>query len=197
MKHVGMVLAAGASSRMQQPKALLAVRDGMPLAQYQHDLLRQAGCIKVTVVLGSQADFISTRLSGCHVTVNPAWETGRLSSVQAGIKALQPFDGCVILPVDTVGVQVKTVIRLLEAAGHKTARAIRPVYAGDHGKVVWISGAVAEEILSIDPHEGRLDHFLEKTAVELDVADTRILNNINTPMEWEEIREQIPPLINP
>ena len=194
MKHVGMVLAAGASSRMQQPKALLTVCYGLPLAQYQHDLLMRAGCTKATVVLGSQADFISTRLTGCPVTANPAWETGRLSSVKAGIRALQPFDGCVILPVDTVGVEVKTARQLLEAAGNRTARAIRPVYAGKHGKMVWISGSVAAEILALDSGEGRLDHFLEKRATELEVPDPHILNNVNTPTDWKNVRRQTPPL---
>ena len=197
MKHVGMVLAAGASSRMQQPKALLMLRNGMPLAQYQHDLLKQAGCAEVTVVLGCQADFVSTRSAGCPITRNPAWETGRLSSVKAGIRALQPFDGCVILPVDTVGVDVKTVRQLLEAAENRPARAIRPVYAGEHGKVVWISGSVAAEILALDSGEGRLDHFLEKIEIALAVSDSAILNNINTPGEWEGIQQSFPTVYRP
>ena len=196
MKNVGMILAAGASSRMQQPKALLTTCNGLPLAQYQHDLLMQAGCTRATVVLGCQADYISTRLTGCPVTANPAWETGRLSSVKAGIRALQPFDGCVILPVDTVGVEAKTVRQLLATAANRAAPAIRPVYAGKPGKIVWISEAVAVEILALDSGEGRLDLFLEKIATELEVIDPQILNNVNTPADWEKIREQIPPLNN-
>ena len=191
MKHVGMILAAGASSRMQQPKALLTTCNGLPLAQYQHDLLMQAGCTRATVVLGCRADFVSTRLTGCPVTVNPAWETGRLSSVKAGIRALQPFDGCVILPVDTVGVEVKTVRQLLEDAANRAAPAIRPVYAGEPGKIVWISEAVAVEILALDSGEGRLDHFFEKMATKLEVPDNAILNNINTPGEWESVRKSL------
>ena len=193
MKHVGMVLAAGASTRMQQPKALLMVRNGLPLAQYQHDLLKQAGCAEVTVVLGCQAEFVSTRLTGCPVAVNPAWETGRLSSVKAGIRALQPFDGCVILPVDTVGVKVQTVQHILDAAAREKARAIRPVVAGRRGKIIWISKTTADEILARDSGEGRLDYFFEDLASELDVQDKAILNNINTPEEWEDIREKPSP----
>ena len=194
MKHVGMVLAAGASSRMGQPKALLTVCDNTPLARYQHDLLLQAGCAQVIVVLGCQAEVISRRLDGCKIAINPAWETGRLSSVKAGLKALQSFDGCVILPVDTVGVKVQTVQQILDAATREKSRAIRPVVAGRRGKIIWISKTTADEILAQDSGEGRLDYFFEDLASELEVQDKSILNNINTPEEWENARKDLNPL---
>ena len=176
---------------MGQPKALLTVCENTPLARYQHDLLLQAGCAQAIVVLGCRAEFVSIRLTGCPVAVNPDWETGRLSSVKAGLKALQPFDGCVILPVDTVGVKTQTVQHILDAAAREKARAIRPVAAGRRGKIIWISKTTADEILAQDSGEGRLDYFFEDLASELEVQDQAILNNINTPEEWESARKSL------
>ena len=50
---LGLVLAAGASSRMGRPKALLPTMDGRPLAVWQADRLRAAGCAEVLIVIGS------------------------------------------------------------------------------------------------------------------------------------------------
>ena len=108
MKHAGLVLAAGASTRMGQPKALLVTPAGIPLAQHQATLLRHAGCDEVLVVLGRDFDHITKQIPNCITICNPDWETGRFSSIQTGLRALHAFDGCFILPVDTVGVSLKT-----------------------------------------------------------------------------------------
>ena len=188
--HFGIVLAAGASSRMGFPKALLKTPEGLPLALHQLNLLRAAGCAKSAVVLGSEAQRIAKELGDEQVILNPAWESGRPSSILAALKNTAECDGLFILPVDTAGVRpetIRTVLEFAEASGHA---AIRPVCRGIRGKLVWLSAPLAGEIVRKNYSE-RLDDFLAERAFEMEVNDPAILRNINTPGDWEEISGQL------
>ncbi|MGD9875029.1 MAG: NTP transferase domain-containing protein [Kiritimatiellia bacterium] len=185
--HWGIVLAAGASSRMGFPKALLKTPEGIPLALHQLKLLESAGCAKTAVVLGSEAQRISEKLKGVRIFLNPDWESGRPSSILAALKNATDGVGIFILPVDTVGVRAKTIRKVLDAADAAGHPAIRPVCKGVRGKLVWISSALANEIVKQNLSE-RLDEFLADRAVALEVNDPAILSNINTPGDWEAIR---------
>ena len=187
MKHAGLVLAAGASTRMGQPKALLLTPAGIPLAQHQANLLRCAGCDEVLVVLGSDFENITNRLPGCKTVRNPEWETGRFSSIQAGLRALQAFDGCFILPVDTVGISLKTLAATRYFAEQKSPVAVRPTFKGADGKIAWISKQFANEITHSETADTRLDLILQEKAVRIPVEDPATLNNVNTPEEWKNV----------
>ena len=189
MKHAGIVLAAGASSRMGQPKALLPTPGGTPLALHQARLLEAAGCSPVIIVLGCDSDRIRPHLPGFAIAYNKDWETGRVSSVQAGLRAASA-DGYLILPVDTVGVRLETLQALRSAANTTRSRAIRPTFDGREGKVMWVSAALAADLLRLDPasETSRLDHVFRGQSEQLPCPDPALLNNINTPADWEKAR---------
>lgn len=85
------ILAAGDSSRMGKPKALLEWR-GLPFIEHVCAALRSAGVEERVVVLGrSSADILSAwRPSGEKTVVNPRPEDGQLSSLRAGMEAAAP-----------------------------------------------------------------------------------------------------------
>jgi len=185
MQHAGLILAAGASSRMGRPKALLPTGEGSPLALSQVSRLREAGCEPVVIVLGSDFDVIAKHLAGCTVVHNANWEKGRFSSVQCGLRSLNE-DGVVVLPVDTVGVAPETIRQILDFAEEETPVAVRPTYDGNDGKLAWVSNSLAKRITEID-EDTRLDHILRREATALPVDDPAILTNVNTPAEWGRI----------
>lgn len=184
----GLVLAAGASSRMGYPKALLPTSANVPLAVHQMRLLRTAGCQRVAVVLGAQAESIAKKITDGEVVRHPDWAKGRLTSIQAGLRALPGADGYVLLPVDSVGLNLDTVVHMLQAEG---AEARRPFYRGQPGRILWINARVAREILSLPAGDTRLDEWLAPRITALEVDDPAILNNVNTPDEWAEVRTRL------
>jgi CTP:molybdopterin cytidylyltransferase MocA len=189
-KHAGVILAAGASSRMGRPKALLEMPDGTPLAAHQANLLRAAGASEVFVIVGAAAQDIAPQLApqGVNAVVNNAWETGRLSSLQTGLRAV-PEDCCgaVVMSVDTAGVNVETIRSLLHAADNGHVDAIRLTFQKNPGKIVWLHRRIFNDLLAVPSvPDFRLDHWLREREVLLPVDDPAILNNINTPEEWRE-----------
>jgi nicotine blue oxidoreductase len=76
----GILLAAGAGSRLGQPKATVEI-GGEPLAGRGVALLRDGGALPVVVVTGA----IAVDLPGVLIVHNPDWRTGMGSSLAAGL----------------------------------------------------------------------------------------------------------------
>jgi molybdenum cofactor cytidylyltransferase len=82
------ILAAGESARMGEPKQLLPYR-GTTLLQHAIDAALALGA-PVVIVLGAHAAKIRAQLDESRViiTENPGWRAGMGSSLRAGLKAL-------------------------------------------------------------------------------------------------------------
>jgi molybdenum cofactor cytidylyltransferase/nicotine blue oxidoreductase len=111
----GLLLAAGGGRRIGAPKALLR-HDGQLLVERACQVLRDAGCDPIVVVLGAAAQRVQEEadLDGATVVVNPAWTTGLGSSLRAGLAALTdtPAEAVAVLLVDTPGVTGEAVRRV-------------------------------------------------------------------------------------
>jgi molybdenum cofactor cytidylyltransferase len=84
-----LLLTAGKSSRMGQPKALLSIK-GQPLISYQIDRLKALD-LPITVVLGAYADDISKAVTSKEVrlVLNKDFEKGMGSSIAFGTTSIQ------------------------------------------------------------------------------------------------------------
>src|ERR1700758_5100725 len=84
-----LVLAAGASTRLGQPKQLLKV-DGESLLRRTVRIAAETGCGPIFVVLGFDSENMRKELcnQGPKIVINPDWHSGMGSSLRCGINAL-------------------------------------------------------------------------------------------------------------
>ncbi len=143
MDVAGLVLAAGAGSRMGRPKALVRDPDGTSWLQRSVESLREAGCTSVVVVLGAAADEALGCCRRCrpgvrHVVADD-WATGMAASLATGLCALTHDDGEVALVtlVDLPDVGAAVARRVLAAADGPTSLA-RATFGGRPGHPVLI-----------------------------------------------------------
>jgi nicotine blue oxidoreductase len=190
---VAVVLAAGASSRMGRPKALLDF-DGRTCVARVLDTCHQAGVSQVVLVTSPAGAEVRAQGSGATLAINPQPERGMLSSLQAGLLKL-PADtaGFLIYPVDYPIVPPEEVRRLLAAfAAGEAGRIFIPSFDHRRGHPVLVDAALAGEFLALAPtssaravmaaHAGEISH--------VEAADDRVLMDMDTPEDYRRCLER-------
>ena len=186
------VLAAGISSRMGRPKALLDW-GGKPLVVYQVEQLREAGVDEVIVVLGHRTDEIRRRLkdADCRVMSNPAYHAGRAGSLRLGAKAVnRDADAIVVVSVDQP--RPASFYRELIAAHRSEAAATRPEFDGHHGHPVIVAGRLRSEIMTATEETQGLGGVLRTHSAELASfpSSELCLVDVNTPEDYARAVER-------
>jgi len=189
----GIILAAGLSERMGQPKALLDW-GGQPLVCYQVEQLREAGCDEVIVVLGHKADDIwrQMRTMPCRRMLNPRYQHGRAGSLRIGAKAVDR-DTETILITDIDSPRPAEFLRAL-IEGHRAENAVtRPVHQGHRGHPVVVAGRLREELMAATDEAEGLHGVLRNHATESGEVDCGELLDLgfNTPEEYRAARERM------
>lgn len=193
MAIAGVILAAGASSRMGSPKALLDYQGETFIARLVRVL--SGACDPVIVALGYHAETIRGAIpEGATVVINPAPEHGQLSSLQTALAALpSDAEGFAFIPVDSPAVEPSTVESLREAFLERSSstRFVIPRYQGKRGHPVFATRAMAEELLAL-PLTGKASdvvHCYVPETVYVDVDDSGILVDIDDPVAYRSMTE--------
>ncbi len=118
------VLAAGKGTRMKSERAkVLHDIAGQPLLFYPIQAAKEAGCEKISVVIGHQGAEVETALS--ELSVNCVWQTEQLGTGHALLcakKQLEEFTGALLLLCGDVPLlRAETISQLL--ALHRTEKA--------------------------------------------------------------------------
>jgi molybdenum cofactor cytidylyltransferase len=176
------VLAAGESARLGQPKQLIGWQ-GQSLVRHAVECAADGGCEPVFVVLGAHAEKLRFELSATSArpVPNPRWQEGLGSSVSAGVRAVEeqsPEASAVVLLVcDQPRITPGLIRRLCRRRAEAGARLVACAYAGTVGvpalfdrdffpDLAGLSGPVgarsllrrhADEVLQIPWPEGALD----------------------------------------
>ncbi|MCW2793706.1 MAG: hypothetical protein JWO76_2804 [Nocardioides sp.] len=135
----GILLAAGAGSRMGMPKALVRDASGEPWLVRGVRALAEGGCDAVTVVLGASADEASGLLEGTGATyvVATDWADGMAASLRAGLASVAGTDAeaAVVSLVDLPDVG-PDVVRRVADLGTDRGTLARASYDGSPGHPV-------------------------------------------------------------
>jgi molybdenum cofactor cytidylyltransferase len=169
VRVAAVVLAAGGSSRLGEPKQLVRLGDENLLERAVR-VAREAGCGPVVVVLGASAQVICSQcsLGDVRVLVNEGWEEGMASSIRLGVGDLSRVDGCVVIACDQPAVTVEHLSRLI---GNEV-RASR--YAGRNGIPAFFPAAEFGDLMGLRGDKGAREllagaGFVELEGGELDV----------------------------
>ena len=143
------ILSGGASSRMGSPKALLPYQ-GRPFLEHLLEITARPEIVARKVVLGADADSIAKAipLKANEIVINPNWEKGQLSSIQAGVRKLPAgTEGMLLFLIDHPLISSALVGELI-AQFHKSKKPIvLPVYEGRRGHPVIFSASLYDELL--------------------------------------------------
>ncbi|PRP93255.1 Nicotine blue oxidoreductase [Enhygromyxa salina] len=190
----GLVLAAGASSRMGRAKALVEL-DGRSFVNAGIELLRAAGCELVLVVDGAHR-LDPESLAGARLVHNSRWRDGPLSTLQLGLRqalARTPeLDGLVAHHVERPRVRAQTVRALLEAHAREPGGLWQPTHLGRSGHpMLWPRGLFSQ-LLALDPARDTARVLVRGAAAglrrKLEVDDPGVLDNIDTPAQLQRVR---------
>ena len=177
------VLAAGRSSRLGEPKGLVMV-EGRTWIDRQLEAL---GRRRAVLVLGHDRDrYLPVVLAlgrPVDLVTNPDPDRGPFSSLQEGLAAVDPGSPAFVLPVD-VPAPGKAVWTALEASLGPAEAAV-PVHDGKGGHPVPLGAALVARLLT-RPASSRLDEELRALPLvaRVPVDDPRVGLNLNTASDW-------------
>lgn len=187
------LLAAGASTRMGQPKAGLRVSlDGPTFAAAAVEALRASGVTGAVVVAGAHPEAVTAALTGVadvRVLVHDGWAAGQLSSLRAGLDAVDvpELEAILVTLVDCPLVRPATVRRLIETWEHTRAPIVRPAIGERHGHPVIFDRATFADLRSAPLEVGAKAVIARwSTAiVNVPVDDPGVLADIDTPADYD------------
>jgi molybdenum cofactor cytidylyltransferase len=181
----GLVLGAGASTRLGRPKQMLPYRDGTLLGHVV-GVARSCRFDQLIVAIGGAADEVRAKveLAGADVVVNDAYRDGCSSSIAAALAALDPRCELIVLMLgDQPGVSADTVATLRSGRGNAPAAVCR--YDDGRGHPLAFARSLFGELAELHGDKG-VWRLLDRRAAE--VIEVPILGpvplDVDTPEDY-------------
>jgi len=206
------ILSAGESRRMGQPKALLPFPEQFSSAHSQPaktpktflehliEVTRHPRADILRVVVGAHAEEIRARvkLHSDAIVVNENWEKGQLSSLQAAIRGLaaEKTEGMLVCLVDHPLISAQLVSVLIETFERDKNKIAIPTYGGKRGHPVIFPAALYAELLAV--REGAPENAGARSVVRAHVTDVvevpvneeGVIINLNDPETFRRFSAQ-------
>jgi molybdenum cofactor cytidylyltransferase len=181
------VLAAGESKRMGEPKLLLPY-GGRTVIEAVLTNVTASSAAGTLVVLGGHAALLEEKLAPFPVlrTFNPGYRDGMLSSVQWGFRSLPAnARAALVLLGDQPWVTTATIDRVIGSYAQGTRGLICPAFRGRGGHPLLVDLRYRNEIGRLDPEvglRGLLVRHPEDT-IRLELEEEGILEDLDLPAD--------------
>uniref|UniRef100_A0A831TAV8 Nucleotidyltransferase family protein n=1 Tax=Thermorudis peleae TaxID=1382356 RepID=A0A831TAV8_9BACT len=190
----GVILAAGASRRLGQPKQLLPLR-GQPVLAHTVGVARRTRLDPLMIILGHAANEIRRQVDLTNLTVieNPDYAEGLSTSVRLALRHLPgDVEAVVFLLGDQPLVEPAVVDRLIAAFCECRAPIVQPRYAEGRGNPVLIARALFPELDRLTGDTGARP-LLERYGGEVHLVDVRAHRrpaDLDTWEDYERLRAE-------
>jgi CTP:molybdopterin cytidylyltransferase MocA len=189
------ILAAGKSTRMGVPKPALAFDEHDSFLTHIVRTFQTAAIDDVVVVAGYQAEAVAALLAKtgtlARVILNHDYESGQLSSILAGLRAIdRPGVRAMLLTlVDVPLVSPDTVRAVLKRYRATGAPVVRPVHNGRHGHPIVIDRSLFDRLRHADPVQGAkpIVRGAASSAGDVEVDDEGAFADIDTPADYARL----------
>jgi molybdenum cofactor cytidylyltransferase len=187
------ILAAGRSTRMGKPKALLPIaRDGSTFVRQIATVLLEGGAAGIFVVGRPDDEPLQREVQAIGLAVryveNANADRGQLSSLIAGLNAADRpgIAGMLVSPVDAPLVRTETVRALIGAFESGRGVIVRATYRGRHGHPVIFGRRVFDDLRHADPTIGAkvVLRAHQQEVLDLDVDDPGVVDDIDRPEDY-------------
>lgn len=185
----GVILAAGESKRLGQPKQLLDWK-GKPFVRQVAETALAARLDPVVVVTGAAAAEVSAALDGLPVRIvhNVDWAQGQSSSVKAGLAAVPPQAAAAIFMVVD---QPQLPVRLLDALKEHYAEQRPPIIAtlvdSKRTNPVLFDRSTFADFDSLEGDTGGRALFSKHQVTWYPWLDTSLAFDVDTPEDYERL----------
>jgi molybdenum cofactor cytidylyltransferase len=184
---IGVVLSAGESSRMGRPKALLPI-EGQRFIERIIRVLELSRVGRTIVVLGHRAEQLRGQIEHLpvEIVINPDYQSGQLSSLQAAIRHIERDDRCagmLVHLVDHPFIDVVLVDELIDGFFETKKLIVVPRYKEKRGHPVIFSRELFGELLNAPVDQGAkaIVNAHRQDTLEIDWQDEGITLDIDTP----------------
>ena len=195
----GLILAAGTSSRMGQPKQLLPFRGTILLDWVMAQAESASALNEVIVVLGRAADEIQPRLRSTRakVIVNPVFTEGCSGSYKAGMATIDPrAEAVMVLLGDQPGVESAVIDQVAEDWRTKAGTIALTSYRGRRGHPMVFARELFDQLRQLSGDKAAWKILDAHPDWVRDVAvDYAFPDDVDTRQDYEALLHQATPLV--
>ncbi|MEX2161991.1 MAG: selenium cofactor biosynthesis protein YqeC [Anaerolineales bacterium] len=188
----GILLAAGGSQRLGDPKALLDWK-GRPFVRQVAETALAARLSPLVVVTGADAERVEAALSGLAVRFvrNTSWREGQSTSVKAGLSALPSKIGAALfLMVDQPQLPAALIETLRAEHAGGLAPIVAPMVDGNRSNPVLFDRATFADFAQLQGDVGGRGIFSKHPVTWLPWLDPSLAIDVDTPDDYNRLLRQ-------
>lgn len=184
------ILAAGESTRMHEPKAFLKAVNGDYFLEIICKEYKKAGCNQIICVINEKVfnyfrPIIKKLKTSCEFVINREPDKGRYYSIKMGAKHLRGTHPCFIQNIDNPNIDDEIIESLFNVKNEHSY--IVPEYNDKTGHPILVGKQIISDILKEKKNDIRLNDFLKNyNRISVKVQSSSIHQNINTPEDYSK-----------